>query len=1091
MATINGTNNDDVLIGTGSDDRIDGLGGNDTITGGGGNDTIFGRAGNDTVNVNVSSDGADQVNLGPGNDLVNVTAASAGQVRLTFTSSQAGNGNGNDSGTMTNQDAGLAIRMQLENGMDGLTGPISRYDDEGVTFVAQTPGLTFDVRDLVSGTARGDQFGVVALGTFDADTMSALLPNSNYYFNGGLGNDTITGGNGNDFLVGGGGDDVLSGGGGNDNFIGGGGNDTITGGDGDDTAIVNLSSGGADQVNLGTGNDVVNISGNPGQVRVTFTSSEVGDGNGNDSNTMANQDGGLAIRLQQENGADGLTGPVSRYDDEGTTFIASTAGLTFDVRDLVSGTARGDQFQVIALGTAGADTLTAGLPASNYYFNGGQGNDTITGGSGNDFLVGGGGDDILNGGEGNNSFIGGGGNDTITAGAGNDTAIVNLSTGGADAVNLGGGSDVVNVTTNTPGQIRATFTSSEVGDGNPNDSNTMANQDGGLAVRLQLEDGADGLTGPISRYDDEGISFVSSTPGSTFDVRDLVSGTARGNQFQVLALGTAGADTLTAVQPTSAYYFNGGQGNDTITGGSANDFLVGGGGDDTLSGGGGDDSFIGGGGNDTITGGAGNDTAIVNLATGGADQVNLGAGSDVVNVSTAAAGQVRLTFTSSQAGDGNANDSNNMTNQDGGLAVRMQLEDGADGLTGAVSRYDDEGITFVSQTPGVTFDVRDLVSGTARGDQFQVVALGTSTGDTLTALQPNSAYYFNGGQGNDTITGGTANDFLVGGGGNDTLNGGGGNDSFIGGGGNDRIQGGAGIDTAIYSDSFTNVSITFGSAGQAVISSSQGNDSVLGVERFSFAGVTIDRADGNPLVDDLFYLSRNRDVFNAGIDADAHYAANGAAEGRDPNAFFSTSGYLAVNPDVAASGINPLTHYSQFGFREGRDPSALFDNEAYLRNNPDVAAAGLNPLAHFLQFGQEEGRTATGAIGRSSDIASNAFDTEYYLLANPDVAAAGVDPQGHYNQTGFQEGRNPNSLFDTQAYLATYTDVAAAGLNPLNHYNQFGFKEGRDPSGGFDTSSYLAANPDVAASGLNPLFHYLRFGAAEGRAVFADGVIDT
>ena len=146
--------------------------------------------------------------------------------------------------------------------------------------------------------------------------------------------------------------------------------------------------------------------------------------------------------------------------------------------------------------------------------------------------------------------------------------------------------------------------------------------------------------------------------------------------------------------------------------------------------------------------------------------------------------QIRLTFTSSEVGNGNANDSGILANQDAGLAVRVQAEDGSGNLTGPISRFDDEGITFTTKDDA-TFDVRDLVSGTERGDQFDVVMLGTSAGDTFNESGSSEAYYVNGGMGDDVITGGSANDFLVGGAGNDRLNGGGGDDSFIGGGGAD------------------------------------------------------------------------------------------------------------------------------------------------------------------------------------------------------------------------------------------------------------------------------------------------------------------
>ena len=116
-------------------------------------------------------------------------------------------------------------------------------------------------------------------------------------------------------------------------------------------AHLDVTRDAATSEDLGKGDDVVLVKGAAGQVRLTFTSAEVGNGNAVDANTMANQDGGLAVRLQAEDGADGLTGPVSRFDDEGITFVAASPGLTFDVRDLVAGTQRGDQFDVVTLGT--------------------------------------------------------------------------------------------------------------------------------------------------------------------------------------------------------------------------------------------------------------------------------------------------------------------------------------------------------------------------------------------------------------------------------------------------------------------------------------------------------------------------------------------------------------------------------------------------------------------------------------------------------------------------------------------------------------------------------------------------------------------
>jgi len=192
--------------------------------------------------------------------------------------------------------------------------------------------------------------------------------------------------------------------------------DSVTGGE--DTVnlsryVPNLTLGGNEEI------DTVAVSGasKSGQIRVSFVSAEVGNGVAsdvdNDSGPLsndANEDGGLAVRLQLEN-ADGLaTGTIGRFDDEGMLFTAKSG--TFDVRDLNAGTQRGDQFKTVFLGTSNALDVQNGTEKADY-MNGGAGTDILSGGKGNDFLVGGSGNDTLNGGKGNDSFLGGSGNDFI------------------------------------------------------------------------------------------------------------------------------------------------------------------------------------------------------------------------------------------------------------------------------------------------------------------------------------------------------------------------------------------------------------------------------------------------------------------------------------------------------------------------------------------------------------------------------------------------------------------------------------------------------------------------------------------------------
>ena len=211
------------------------------------------------------------------------------------------------------------------------------------------------------------------------------------------------------------------------------------------------------------------------------------------------------------------------------------------------------------------------------------------------------------------------------------------------------------------------------------------------------------------------------------------------------------------------------------------------------------------------------------------------------------------------------------------------------------------------------------------------------------------------GDGSDeTIDGsdGAIGDVIRGLGGIDIIDGGAGSDTIDGGAGNDTIPGGAGHDTAVFSQSAANYLIR-DSEEVILMRSAEGRDVLSGIERLQFADGTMTVAnDGNALFDALYYLSRNPDVFHAGVDPLDHFNSFGWQEGRDPNALIDVSGYRAVNKDVKG---NPLDHYHQLGWREGRDPSANFDTTLYLLRNPDVAAAGVDPLEHYLAFGVSRG----------------------------------------------------------------------------------------------------------------------------------------
>ena len=197
----------------------------------------------------------------------------------------------------------------------------------------------------------------------------------------------------------------------------------------------------------------------------------------------------------------------------------------------------------------------------------------------------------MRGGRGNDVVVGGPGIDRIEGGAGDDTAVYRYNLDGADAVDLGSGDDIVQVL-GPPGQIRLTWSTLQTGNGNPNDSGALTNEDGGLNVRLQAEDSAGNLTGPVSRYDDEGISFVGA-PGITFDLRNLPDGAVRGNGYAIARFGSSGDDVYDDSASTANVFHNGGAGNDRLTGGSGADHLVGLDGDDRINGGAGNDLLVG------------------------------------------------------------------------------------------------------------------------------------------------------------------------------------------------------------------------------------------------------------------------------------------------------------------------------------------------------------------------------------------------------------------------------------------------------------------------------------------------------------------
>jgi Ca2+-binding RTX toxin-like protein len=292
-------------------------------------------------------------------------------------------------------------------------------------------------------------------------------------------------------------------------FTGNAGNDLMDAGAGNDTFHEGTAANGADDMDGGTGGDTCDYSGRTNPVSVNL------DGADNDGEAGEGDNCGGIVDIPVGIAMVAFRHPQGFFGGEEGDPIAGQ-----DVENV--------------LGGSGNDNLTGSDEAN-----------VLSGNAGSDTLTGNGGTDVLNGGDGDDGMIGGAGNDSLAGGGGTDTA--DYSSAGAGGVGVN-----VNLATGNAS-----------GDGNDTISDT------------------ENLSGS---------SFADSIRGSS--ASNVLNGRGGNDAIQ----GNAGDDTV-----------NGGTGNDELNGNGGNDKMAGGTGNDTLRGAGGNDNLGGGPGNDTLIGGAAND----------------------------------------------------------------------------------------------------------------------------------------------------------------------------------------------------------------------------------------------------------------------------------------------------------------------------------------------------------------------------------------------------------------------------------------------------------------------------------------------------
>lgn len=471
---VNGGNGNDTIVPAKGEDVVNGGPGNDVMTWnpGDGSDKDKGEAGADEVLVNGGA--ADEVfHYGPddafeagtgvlferaspapfkiefdaetltikGNEGVDTMSPLAGEL-VNRTALALDGGEGNDEIT----GADTADTLNGEGGNDTLTGGKGADTDHGGVGNDKMIWNNGDGTDVNSGEAGEDE--TVVNGAPAADNFSFAAGEEGHlaFERTNLGTFKINIEAERTTLNGEGGDDVMApstatalAGVTALTLNGGEGNDTLTGGDGIDT----LNGGiGNDSLSGGEGNDVLN--GEAGDDKLVGNKGNDTDnaGEGNDTMTWNNGDG-----TDVDNGEAGADEAVVNGSTEaGDVFsykLGAPGRVAFKRTNLGPFEVNIEAEKTTLNGLGGDDVITAeGGPlagVSAFTINGGDGNDHLVGADGSDVVNGEAGDDTVRGGAGNDTLNGGAGSDVIDGQDGNDTLAAR--DGASDIVRGGAGND--------------------------------------------------------------------------------------------------------------------------------------------------------------------------------------------------------------------------------------------------------------------------------------------------------------------------------------------------------------------------------------------------------------------------------------------------------------------------------------------------------------------------------------------------------------------------------------------------------------------------------------------------------------------------
>ena len=839
------------LTGTGNADAnlITGSSGNDTLDGGAGADTLVGGLGNDNYKVDNAGDIVTEAASG-GTDTVTaaIDFTLGANVENLILTGAARIGTGN---ALNNSLVGTAFNDTLDGGagvdvlagglgddtyvVDTATDTITEAAGAGTDTVVSSVNLALaaNVENLaLTGAARigtgnalnnsitGTAFNDTLDGGAGADTLTGGLGDDTYLVDSigdvivelaGQGNDTViaafdytlgTGSIENLTLTGAAhigtgnaGDNVITGGAGNDTLDGGGGIDTLVGGLGDDTYVVDtttdtiteLAGGGADtvlaSVNYTLGAELENL--------VLSGGATIGTGNALDN---ALTGGAGADTLSGLGGNDVLNGGAGA--DVMIGGIGDDTYFIDNVGDIVTEVAgEGTDTVVVSSDWTLADNIeNVRLSGTGHTLTGNAANNTLEGDTGDDTLDGGDGDDVEIGGDGDDRLISSSGHDTLAGGAGDDVYVLS---GGSAHIEDFLGHDTVDAS-DASGDSHIDLsgeTQTEV-EGQLCDFGTGGTITGSLNVQF-LQD----LTGSFA---DDITTVRSLVPQIVTALQSVQADAAFGvSTFRDKAIGSFGsagdwvyrtenAIGITPAALTAAY-----------------------------------SAMVAGGGNDLP------ESQLEALM-----QLGLRAGGEVGFQTNAA--RIVVLFTDASfhvAGDGAA----------AGILTANNGDAILDG-NGIGEDYPMIGQVQAALAAANIIPIFAVTAGLETTYQGLVTALARGTVVTLTANSSNIVTAITNGLTTATTThiaaaiGGAGHDTLIGNVGDNSLTGNGGNDTLTGEAGNDALYGGTGIDTAVFSGTRADYTVTLVSATSVIVTDLRGiddTDTLTDVEFLRFSDVTI------------------------------------------------------------------------------------------------------------------------------------------------------------------------------------------------------------------------------------------------------------